>query len=158
MEASVILCDYAQVHAGKLYIVGAPINLVGTPSPEAPHPINLAAGVLVTIPWNSHNQAHRLKVSLVSEDGSVVPIAGPPPPSQPIAESDRGSVLAQFNAGRSPMMQPGEDSIMPLAVPLNVQLPSLGGYSVIVEIDGAEKARARFQVAHQTQILNMRQI
>jgi hypothetical protein len=144
-----ILCDYAQVNNGKLYLTGAAANLVGTPSAAPPHPISVAVGILVTIPWNAHNQLHRLKVSLVSEDGAVVPIAVPSPTDPP---EDQGSVLGQFNAGRPPLMQAGDDSIMPIAIPLNVALPTLGGYAVVVDIDGAEVARTKFRVLHVSQM------
>ncbi|RDI23060.1 DUF6941 family protein [Lentzea flaviverrucosa] len=151
MDATAIICDYAQVNGGKLYIVGAAINLVGTPSAAPPHPISLSVGVLVTIPWNAHNQVHRLKISLVSEDAVKIPIAHGLP-GQVVPEEDEGSVTAQFNAGRGPLMQAGEATTLPLAVPLNVAVPSLGGYSVIVELDGSEMTRAKFRVLHSAQI------
>jgi hypothetical protein len=145
MEATVLICDYAQVHAGKLYVVGAGANLVGTLSNTPPYPISLAAAVMITIPWNAHNHLHRLKISVVSEDGQPVEFATPQP-GQEVPEEDRGSLIAQFNAGRSPLMQPGESSLMPLAIPLNVPVPALGGYTVSVDIDGSAVASAKFRV------------
>jgi hypothetical protein len=145
MEATVLICDYAQVHAGKLYVVGAGANLVGTLSTAPPYPIGLAAALMITIPWNAHNHLHRLKVSLVSEDGQTVEFATPQP-GQDVPEEDRGSLILQFNAGRSPLLQPGDSSLMPLAIPLNVPVPVLGGYTLNVDIDGSIEATAKFRV------------
>ena len=50
VEATAILCDYAQVNNGKLYLTGAAANLVGTASAAPPHPISVAVGILITIP------------------------------------------------------------------------------------------------------------
>jgi Family of unknown function (DUF6941) len=152
VEGTLVLCDYAQVHASKLYIVGAGINLLLTSSPASPHPISAAVGILVTVPWSAHNQLHKLKVSLVHEDGAVVPL-GQLPPGVPVPEGFEGSIEAQFNLGRSAVMQPGDDSVLPLAIPLSVQVPVLGAYQVVLAIDGSDVASARFRVAVQQQVV-----
>lgn len=151
MEASVIICDYAQVNSGKLYITGAAGNLLTTASAEAPHPISAWAGILITLPWQAHNQAHRLVISLVDGDGRKVPIAAAPSSAQ-VPAADEGSVVAQFNAGKSPIMQVGDESLMPLAIPLNLGVPNLGVYRLVLEIDGTEVAAARFRVVHPQQV------
>jgi hypothetical protein len=145
MEASVIICDYAQVNNGKMYIVGAAGNLLVTQQAEAPHAINAWAAILVAVPWHSHNQAHKLVVSLVDEDGHKIPLAHALPGAK-VSPEDEGSVVGQFNAGRSPVMQAGDETVMPMAVPLQLQVPKLGGYRVMLEIDGTEIASARFRV------------
>ncbi|MDQ2709188.1 MAG: hypothetical protein M3Z25_16840 [Actinomycetota bacterium] len=152
MEGTVVLADYAQVHAGKLNVVGAGINLVGAHTAEAPHKINLHAAILIIVPWQSHNQAHKLTVSLGNEDGGYLPIAEAAP-GVPVEPEDEGSVVGQFNAGRGPIMTPGDDSIIPLAVPIQVAVPSLGAYRVILKIDGTEIAVARFRVLYTPQLV-----
>ncbi|MFE9604770.1 DUF6941 family protein [Streptomyces hokutonensis] len=145
MEATIFICDYAQVNNNKLYVTGAAINLLASPTVEPPHPINVWAAALVTLPWQAHNQPHRLVISLLDEDGQKVPLTVPDPNYQLPADQE-GSVVAQFNAGRSAFMQPGDDTLMPLAIPLSVQVPDLGGYKVSLEIDGTELASARFRL------------
>jgi hypothetical protein len=147
ISGQVILCDYAQVHSGKLYVVGAGVNYVTTMIAEPPHPINVSAGVIVTVPWNAHNQAHRLSVRLEDEDSNPVPFAQPLPGAQ-VPENFDGSLTAQFNAGRSPIMQSGDESLMPLAVALNIGVPKLGVYRVVLDVNGSEAAIARFRVVH----------
>ncbi len=142
MEATLILCDYAQVNGGKLYVVGAGINLLVTPTTTAPHTVNVWLGALVTVPWSAHNLPHSLKVYVKTEDGVPVPIAA----TERRGPDEEGGFLAEFNAGRGPQMQPGENSLMPLALPLNAPHPSLGGYVATLAIDNEELATARYRV------------
>jgi hypothetical protein len=148
ISGQVMLCDYAQVHGGKLYVTGAGINVVVTPQAGPGYPINLWAAVLVTVPWNAHNQAHRLEVRLEDQDSNAVPFAQPLPGAR-VQEGFGGSLLAQFNVGRPPNMQHGDDSVFPLAVNLSVHVPVLGPYRVVLLVDGKEIAHARFRVLHQ---------
>lgn len=152
MDGSVALADYAQVHGGKLNVVGAGINLIGTPSASAPHPINVYAAILLNVPWQAHNQAHNMRVSLMDADNKVVRIAETAP-GITVPEADDGSVTGQFNAGRSPIMEAGDESLLPLAVPLQVGLPGLGAYRVVLEVDGTEIASARFRVIYTPQLV-----
>ncbi|MGH1552762.1 DUF6941 family protein [Streptomyces sp. L7] len=147
MRASLILCDYAQVHAGKLYVTGGGVNLIGTPSVNPPHPISIHAAVILTVPWQAHNQAHTLRVRLEDEDGTVVPIATVQT-GQKVEDEDKGSYIAQFNVGRPPIMQAGDENPVPVVVYLGPAVPKVGGYKVSVSVDGAELATARFRVMH----------
>ena len=147
ISGQIILCDYAQVHMGKLYVVGAGINLLTTPLAEAPHPINLWAGVIVTVPWNAHNEAHRLNVRLEDQDSNSIPFAQQLPGAQVPQDFD-GSVMGQFNVGRAPIMQQGDESLVPLAVALNIGVPKLGPYRVVLTVDDEQVSVARFRVIH----------
>jgi hypothetical protein len=147
ISGQIILCDYAQVHAGKLYVTGANVNLVMTPQAVPPHPINLWAGIIVTVPWNAHNEAHRLNVRLEDQDSHPVPFAQQLPGAQ-VPEDFDGSVVAQFNVGRAPIMQQGDESLVPLAVALNIGLPKVGPYRVVLSVDKDQIAVARFRVLH----------
>jgi hypothetical protein len=145
MEASVIICDYAQVNNGKLYIVGGAGNLLFTAKAEPPHPIGAWAGILITLPWQAHNQAHKLVISLVDADNHKIALSETPP-GAPIAPEDEGGIVGQFNAGRSAVMQAGDESVLPMAIPIQVQVPALGAYRIMIEIDGTELTSARFRV------------
>jgi hypothetical protein len=144
MSASVLLCDYAQVWQSKLFISGAAVNLIGVP-PEPPHQLSIHAAVMVTVPWNAHNQLHRLTISLLSQDEELIPLANliPPPNADP---ADAGRIIAQFNAGRAPHMTSGDESILPVAGHIAALVPGLDTYHVVVEVDGTELARAKFRV------------
>lgn len=144
MTASVILCDFAQVWQGKLFISGGGVSLVGVP-PQPPHNLNVYAAVLVSVPWNAHNQLHKLTISLRGPDEEVIPllniVSGPD-----ATEADAGRIVAQFNAGRAPHMSPGDESLLPVATLIAATLPRLDTYHVVAEVDGTELARARFRV------------
>jgi hypothetical protein len=150
ITASVILCDFAQSWQGKLFISGAGINVLGVPNPEPPHPISIHVAVLVTVPWNAHNQLHTLRVSLLDQEEKVVELqnVAAPPGSPP---DDAGRVIAKFNVGRGPQMMAGDESIIPVALPLQAHVAQLDSYHVVAEIDGSEAARARFRVMHAPQ-------
>jgi hypothetical protein len=145
ISATVLLCDYAQVWQGKLFVSGAGINLLGASDPNPPYGVGVHVAVIVTVPWTAHNQQHTLKVSLVDPDGQLVPMEGLMlPPGAP--ESDRGRLIATFTAGRGPHMQAGDESLMPIALPLQARVPSLDSYNVVADIDGSEVGRAVFRV------------
>lgn len=145
VEAAIMLCDYAQVHGGKLYATGAAVNMVSPADLEPPYSMSLYAAVVITVPWQTHNQLHKLAVSLIDEDGGKVPIAQPLPGAQTDPD-DEGSFVARFNAGRGPIMQAGDETLLAVAVPLNVKVPRLGAYRAVVHVDGTEIAAARFRV------------
>jgi hypothetical protein len=139
MRATALLCDHAEVAGNKLFISGAAINLYRVANPEPPLVMNIALAIMVTIPWNATNQPHKLTVELISEQG-----AGS---SQrvPLTEDD-GIIVAEFNAGRSPAMKPGEDTLLPLALPMfGLQLPEPGSYFFTIGLDGTEADRVSFR-------------
>ena len=147
MKAVGLLCDYAEVAGGKLFISGAAINLVGTPIAEPPVRINITLAIMVTIPWNATNQPHRLTVELVSDQGGGdqrVPLSDALPPNHDPA--DKGLLVADFNAGRSAVMKPGEDTLMPIALPmLPLAVPQPGSYFFQIKIDGTPVDRVSFR-------------
>ena len=62
-----MLCDFAEVSGGKLFISGAGINLIASGSNDGPpYPVNIALALLVRIPWTATNQQHKLKKHSVS--------------------------------------------------------------------------------------------
>jgi hypothetical protein len=148
MHISAILCDYAQVAGGKLFISGAGITLLGTPVVAPPHTVQISLALLVTIPWNATNQPHRLTVELISDaDGKTerVPLTDAMLPGQD--PNDAGMIVAEFNAGRAPQMHPGDDSLMPIALPMGLPLPRQGDYFFVIRVDGTEAARASFRLS-----------
>lgn len=152
MNISAMLCDHAQVAGGKLFVSGAGINVVGTPVPAPPHPMSVALALLVTIPWNATNQPHALTIELVSDTGEGgserIPLGDQLPPGHD--QADMGMIVAQFNAGRGPQMRPGEDTLMPVAIPLSLGLPRPGDYFFDLSIDGTQMARVSFRMVVST--------
>jgi hypothetical protein len=144
-----MLCDYAEVAQQKLFVTGAGINLAFTHTTEAPHPVSISLAMLISIPWDATNRQHKLQIELVCDSretpASRVSINEILPPSA--TEEDKGTIIALFNAGRSPNMQIGEETLMPVAIPfMGLPLPSIDSYYFIISIDGTEMNRVSFRV------------
>ncbi len=130
-DATVLVCDAAQVADGKLYVLGGGWSLCG------PGPFVHSLAVKIDVPWDQANRKHALTARLVNEDGA--PVALGDPPQELRFESE-------FEVGRPPGMVEGTPLIVPFAIGLGpIDLPADAGYSWIVEIDGSEIARTSFR-------------
>jgi hypothetical protein len=139
MKAVALLCDHAQVSGNKLFISGAGINLIRVANPEPPLAVNFALAIMVTVPWTATNQPHKMTVELIGDQGAGSSERVPLTP-------DDGVIVAEFNAGRSPVMKPGEDTLLPLALPMpGLPLPQPGSYFFTVKLDGTEADRVSFR-------------
>lgn len=145
MQVEALLCDFAQVHAGKLFISGAGINVLASPAPAAPYPVGVSLALLIRVPWEDTNSTHHLRVGLIDEDGHPVAITEPPPGVE-VPPGDRGAILATFQVGRSPMLRTGEETLVPVALPLALALPKLGAYEITIAIDAVEAPRVPFRL------------
>lgn len=148
MDAKVLLCDFAEVSGGKLFITGAGISLIASSSTQAPYPINLCLAVLVQIPWNETDSDHLLTIELVSEaDGSQRRLMLSDQLPEQADPADRGMIAVVFTARRLPTMVDGDESMMPMSIPLfGLPLPEYGPYFFSVRIDGREMDRASFRL------------
>lgn len=126
-----VLCDFAEAVNGKLYIMGA-----GWEQLRANAPVPVAVALIVTVPWDQTNAQHELIMELADEDGHRVTLGSPP---QEVVQR------VTFEAGRPPGVRPGTAQNAPLALRFNALPLPLGGYSFIVRIDSAEKARVSFE-------------
>jgi hypothetical protein len=154
MDAKVLLCDFAEVSGGKLFITGAGISLVASSSPTSPYRINLCLAILVSIGWNETDEEHRMTIELVSEAGGgqqrVALSDQLPDGSDP---ADTGLIVVVFSASRSPVMVDGDESTMPMTVPLfNLPLAEQGPYFFSIRVDGREMDRASFRLLPQQDI------
>lgn len=64
IRVQVLLCDHAQVEAGKLFILGAGIATVGCGAPTS-------IAVLVYVPWDLTNSEIPYRLQLETEDGQT---------------------------------------------------------------------------------------
>jgi len=143
-----MLCDFAEVSGGKLFITGAAISLLASGSPTAPYPVNICLAILVSIPWTETDSRHVMTIELVSEATGAqqrVMLSDQLPEGHDAA--DQGMIVFVFSAARMPTMVDGDESTMPVSVPLfGLPLPELGPYFFSVRIDGREMDRASFRL------------
>lgn len=98
-----MLCDAAQVAAGKLFILGGGWSVTG------PEPAPSAIAVKIEIDWNEAENNHHWELFLSDEDG--VPLIIPTPEGdQPV------EVRGDFEVGRPEGSIPGSPVDLPLAV------------------------------------------
>jgi hypothetical protein len=148
MDAKVVLCDFAEVCGGKLFISGAGLAMLASGTPEPPYRVNITLAVLGLIGLGDTDVQHKLTLELVQvgQTGETrvaltdeVPDGGDP--------ADRGMFIAYFLAPRSPQMLPGDEWTMPMAIPMfGLGLPDLGPYYFSVRVDGREMDRTSFRL------------
>lgn len=103
-----LLCDFAQVAAGKLYISGGGWSITG-PGPSAS-----AIAMKLDIPWDRTNKPTKMELRLFGEDGQPVMQPGPLG-DQPI------EIKGEFEVGRPPGLKPGT----PIDFAFAVNIPPL---------------------------------
>lgn len=94
MKTIMLLCDYAEVVNGKLYIMGGG----WTACPPGPRPMSIAIRILV--PWDEANVKHKLELFLQDSDGKTIEVGDPPTPFVQMFE---------FEVGRPPGAPHGTD-------------------------------------------------
>ncbi|MCS6803093.1 MAG: hypothetical protein RMM58_14925 [Chloroflexota bacterium] len=130
-----ILADGAQEANGKLYILGGGWDTLYSRSFPFVHP-QLALAIKLVIPWGATAHPHELLVALVDEDGASLL---PEPPR------------LQFNVGRPPHAEPGEEVSMPVTITLNqLTIAQPGRYTVLLHVDGRIIARTSFRASRLT--------
>jgi hypothetical protein len=124
LKVSLMLADFAQVAAGKLYINGGGWSIMG------PQPTPFAIVLDVKVPWHAINIEHALRIELLDADGQPVEIETPDGP-QPLRLDGR------FQATPAPNVKPGTQIDLPLAFNLPPQpIPAGGRYEWRLSIDG----------------------
>lgn len=131
MDATMLLCDAAEMQGGKLFILGGGWSIIWVPGV----PINMALAVKLSVPWDQANEKHHVRAALIDDDGDDVDF-GQGPVS---AEGD-------LEVGRPPGLKRGMALDAPFVLPFNGIVLQPGGYVWVLEIDGTELARAPFRV------------
>lgn len=72
MESNILLCDFAEVIGGKLYIMGGGWNIC------APGPRNMSVSIRISVPWSEANVDHSLALRLQDDSGNTIELGAPP--------------------------------------------------------------------------------
>lgn len=120
-SVTTLLCDYAQVADGKLFISGGGWSVVG------PGPFTHGLAIKVLVPWGEANRVHVLRAVLQDEDG------------HPAVLGDAGAEIrfeSQFEVGRPPGLPPGTALDLPMALNIGpIALPAGHGFAWSITID-----------------------
>lgn len=124
MRVTMMLCDYAVVAEGKLYVSGAGWTLAGGP------PVQSALGLIIEVPWDKLNLPVRFAVELQDADGGVVLQPGPMEQGVPMRFE------GEFELGRPPGMPHGTPSNVPLALNVPPFGVPAGRYRWVTTLNG----------------------
>jgi hypothetical protein len=127
VDATLLLCDAAQVAEGKLYILGGGWSITG------PDPLPSAVAMKVQVEWSEADVEHHWELYLVDEDGHPVTV---PTSNGPVPLEVRGD----FRLVRPDNLPEGVPLDLPLAVNFG-PLPLEPGrrYTWCLTIDGESR-------------------
>jgi hypothetical protein len=150
MDTDALLADSVAVAEGKVYVQGGGWNLINVQAfPFVQDRIGIA--LIVKVPYTATNQEHRFKLSLQDEDGEVV-VLGDAPPGVETEDGKIRGIEGAFNIGRPPLLPPGDEQIIPLALNLNgISFERPGRFAFVFEIDGTEVNRLSFRIQQPVQ-------
>ena len=143
MRLTAILCNYAEAQNGVLYLSGAGIDRYNVQqNTEGPWPLNLGIGISIKVPWTATNQMHKLELTLKDADGQEIQLPNGEGSSAPLR------VEMNFNVGRPPILEAGEEQLMNLAINLpGLPVAKLGVYIFTLSVDGTKLEELRLKVS-----------
>ncbi|MEP7217182.1 MAG: hypothetical protein ABI782_13105 [Anaerolineaceae bacterium] len=113
----VLIADYAEIVAGKLYVMGGGWD--STTAAEVPAGIRMAIAVGVRLGWEETNTAIPVEMTVHDDDAQELV-----------------RVNGSVQVGRSAELLPGSTQLAQIAINLQLHLPSFGGYRVRVVAGG----------------------
>ncbi len=122
-EVTALLCDAAQVAAGKLFVLGGGWDRILVPNV----PTATAVALIITVPWHRANERHQLRATLLTQDGGEVR-------QQPGGPPVRFEGL--FEVGRPPGTPQGAALLVPIAISVPHTAFQPGGYRWEIAVDG----------------------
>ncbi len=127
---SALLADSAQVHAGKLFVLGGGFDTIRTRSVPAVHKA-LAVVMVAEVNPGERETDLSIEVTLLDED------------MQSLGPRASGTL----RVGETPTHRPGQSSIVPLAIPFfDLRFPREQGYVFRVTHQDEELTRIPFTV------------
>jgi hypothetical protein len=127
--ATALLCDSAGVREGLLFVLGGGVSRVWRQT--LPAPLNCCLAVLVEVDAAQLAVPHELRADLIGPQG------------QNLAQ-----VRGGFQVGPSPIADPGEGLLVPVALDLrNVAIKDFGWHRFVMSLDDEAAPEIPFKVA-----------
>ena len=131
--AFLLLTDYSESLNGKLYTMGAGWNMLRFP--ELPQEWRFSVAMGIDVPWDETNERRGIQLVIQDPDGAEL-----------------GDELAmEFEAGRPPGLQPGQEQRMVIAVNVGATFETPGPHALVVRSGEDELERSRFYVSRAPQ-------
>jgi hypothetical protein len=122
-----LLCNFAEVRDGMLYVVGGCITRLWRD--ELPAEMGASLALVFELHQQELERPHELNVQVMGPDGEQV-----------------GTAVGAFNAG-GVALEPGEGVLVPVALDMRSGgITVYGGYVVNVAVDGTHLGESRFWV------------
>lgn len=124
-----VLCDFAQVREGLLFVQSAGINRMWRA--QTPAPLGFMLGLVLEVGPGEYDRQHTLRVTVKRVETA-----------SPLVRIDGVAVLNDTSP-----YEPGEMAVVPLALDLrNVEVPAFGQYDVQIAVDGGDTTILSFWV------------
>jgi Family of unknown function (DUF6941) len=145
VEIEAFLADSVQTTMeGKLYVQGAGWNVITTAKLPVRHD-RIGIGIIIRVPYTATNQPHKLEVYLL-DDGKELPLGDGPSDG----EGSNAKIYrlgGEFNVGRPPTLQPGDEQLVSLAINIDALVfDRADSYEFVLELDGSPEKRLPFRV------------
>jgi hypothetical protein len=128
-----MLAEFAQIHAGKLTIVGAGLFAVFALGPTPMQQLAVCGTIL--LPFGELNRQHNISIKLYDFDEQPVLI--------PTPLGEKPFIIdAALNAALPPMMPRGSTVSAPFAVMFTIPV-HVGAFHFVVSVVGNERAQVR---------------
>ena len=145
MEVDAFLADDAETAGGKIYALGIGWNTLHAATFPVVHP-RMTLALVVTVPYGSTNEQHRLSVHLEDADGQRVRID----PGGAGKGSEDGAVYelgVDLNVGRPAQLPAGDEQLVPIAMRMDgLYFDQPNRYVWVISIDGEERKRLPLRV------------
>lgn len=112
-----VLADYAELVAGKLYLMGGGWDTSNVP--EVPAGVRCAVALGVRMAWEDIGTRVPVVITVEDDDGQ-----------------EFVKLAAEMSAGQVPNLPPGSSQLAQLAANMPLTLPRLGGYRVHITVGG----------------------
>jgi hypothetical protein len=145
VQVEAFLADSVASAEGKLYVQGAGWNVINTAKVPTRHP-RIGLGLIIRVPYTATNQMHKFELYLEDADGNELPLADAPPGTEMPDEKIR-RLGGQFNVGRPPTLQPGDEQLVAMAINLDgLMFDRQDSYKFVIELDGSREKELSFRV------------
>ena len=118
-----LIADYAEMVGGKLYVMGGGWD--NTTAPEVPAGIRMAVVVGVRLGWEETNTAIPVEMTVHDDDAQELV-----------------RVNGAVQVGRPTELTPGATQLAQIAINLQINLPTFGGYRVRVVAGAGDVSRS----------------